>query len=564
MAKLAGRVHCYRGVCHRVLTIDETRRLVGVTRLLEASAYDDPSVDRFNKGMFTSNGERFNAGDAGRVAAADLPDGTLLLLRNPENGATSHVLVNDFGPFYRSRRIDATRRVAEDLGFTRRGVTPLEVTVLAAPRPEDTHYKRGRRLTGALGYIGKLAEPEVTALIAELADSGEDTMVASAGSQAASEGAPTDLAHAPSAAIAPAAALMASADAPSAAPGEHALPVRDSEPAQSQSPAAPPFETLVVAAAAVAPAAEPAVMLSELASPVAADALATNGTDPLTDGATAAAEAVPAEDRDSPTPVLLADAGWAVAVAEPPDGARPDRIDRIMASAHDIVFGRRSLTTASSTPASFMAMAATMTALLLYMVFAPRSARRLRGAEAQAATGTGLMTRAPASDPPPRWPWRFGTRPLVHTATEPTPGTPGTSESGSGARDPATYIAPDLTLTGTVRSSGCVRIAGRFDGSIAAATLVVERFGVVEGDVEARTVVVEGRVKGSVSAERLTASASATIDGTITAGTIGVEHGAVLNARVYRVSPRPGSEAADRDADLTPRAGPAHPDCAPA
>lgn len=167
-AKEPGRVHCYGDVCHRVRTIEETRRLIGKTLRLHASHYDDPTVDRFNRGVITSNGEAFNANSPARVSSSDLPDGTELLLRNPANGRTSHVRVNDFGPFYGKRLIDVTRRVAHDLGFERKGVTPLDVTIIAAPRPEEAVYRRNRVLPPTLGFIGEIGDMEVPALVRRL------------------------------------------------------------------------------------------------------------------------------------------------------------------------------------------------------------------------------------------------------------------------------------------------------------------------------------------------------------------------------------------------------------
>lgn len=164
-AKAPGVTHCYKGVCHRVRTLDETRMLLGSTLVVAASHYDFPWNDRFNIGAFTSNGERFDAGDRDRVSSSDFPDGTELLLRNPENGFVSHVRVNDFGPFHGDRRLDVTRRVADDLGFAKRGVTGLEVTVIAIPREDDLTYRRNRPRTRAMGPLGLYGEADMPALI---------------------------------------------------------------------------------------------------------------------------------------------------------------------------------------------------------------------------------------------------------------------------------------------------------------------------------------------------------------------------------------------------------------
>lgn len=167
-AKAPSVSYCYRSVCHRVKTVEQTRRLIGRLLVVETSYYDLPGVDRFNTGIYTSNGERFDANDQARVASADLPDGTELLLRNPINGRVSHVRVNDFGPFRGDRRLDVTRRVAEDLDFKHKGVVRLEVIVIAAPADDDLTYRRNRERRATRGHLGVVFEPEMPALISGL------------------------------------------------------------------------------------------------------------------------------------------------------------------------------------------------------------------------------------------------------------------------------------------------------------------------------------------------------------------------------------------------------------
>ena len=169
-AKKPGARHCYRQVCVRVRSVKETEKLVGTTLTITTSHYGDPRTDRFNTGRYTSNGERFSANDGSRTASADFPDGTELLLRNPDNGRVSHVRVNDFGPFMGARRLDVTQQVARDLDFFHRGVVDLEVTVLAAPTSDDhvNLYRRNRQSPETGGFMGHYSEVEVAGLAHEL------------------------------------------------------------------------------------------------------------------------------------------------------------------------------------------------------------------------------------------------------------------------------------------------------------------------------------------------------------------------------------------------------------
>ena len=60
LAKTPGQTYCFRGICHRVLTVEETKRMVGRTETVVASFYDDPKVDGANPNIMTSSGERFD------------------------------------------------------------------------------------------------------------------------------------------------------------------------------------------------------------------------------------------------------------------------------------------------------------------------------------------------------------------------------------------------------------------------------------------------------------------------------------------------------------------------
>jgi rare lipoprotein A len=154
-AKTPGTVHCYGGWCHRVSTIDEMHAMVGQRGYLRASYYDDCRVDRFNACGLTSSGEVFRPDQADNAASPIFPDGTVLLAYNPENGNAAVLRVNSTGPYRGDRRLDVSRATAEKLGFQKKGVADLAVTVIKSPEPEDARYKKMRNYTRVPGYIGK-------------------------------------------------------------------------------------------------------------------------------------------------------------------------------------------------------------------------------------------------------------------------------------------------------------------------------------------------------------------------------------------------------------------------
>lgn len=171
VAKTPGETHCYKDVCHRVKTLSETRWWVGKTSKIKSTYYDDPSVDRYNIGKYTSSGEVFDADDPTRASSSNFPDGTELLVWNPQNGRAVHVRVNDFGPFHTDRKLDLTRAAAERIGLVEHGVSTFDVIVVAAPPPDEPRYKRGRRYPPALGYIGIFGKRQIDRLAERLVGS---------------------------------------------------------------------------------------------------------------------------------------------------------------------------------------------------------------------------------------------------------------------------------------------------------------------------------------------------------------------------------------------------------
>jgi cytoskeletal protein CcmA (bactofilin family) len=64
-----------------------------------------------------------------------------------------------------------------------------------------------------------------------------------------------------------------------------------------------------------------------------------------------------------------------------------------------------------------------------------------------------------------------------------------------------TVIGPDSVFQGTVRSKNSVRIDGKLEGNIAEANgVIIGEKGQVQGDVNARVIVIGGKVTGNVTA----------------------------------------------------------------
>lgn len=156
-AKTPGKTYCFVGKCHRVKTIVETQALVGVEQAVVASHYDDCSKDRFNPCGLTSSGERFHPDRPDNTASPVYPDGTQILVWNPDNKRALVVRVNNAGPYWGNRTLDLSRAAAEKLGFEGEGVANLKMQVIKAPEEAETKYVKNREYDPVPGDIGQYA-----------------------------------------------------------------------------------------------------------------------------------------------------------------------------------------------------------------------------------------------------------------------------------------------------------------------------------------------------------------------------------------------------------------------
>jgi rare lipoprotein A len=77
-------------------------------------------------GRRTASGEVFDP-DAMTAASKTLPIGSRVIVTNPKNGKSVTVRINDRGPHVRGRSLDLSRRAAEELGITEKGVARLKI-----------------------------------------------------------------------------------------------------------------------------------------------------------------------------------------------------------------------------------------------------------------------------------------------------------------------------------------------------------------------------------------------------------------------------------------------------
>jgi len=89
-------------------------------------------------------------------------------------------------------------------------------------------------------------------------------------------------------------------------------------------------------------------------------------------------------------------------------------------------------------------------------------------------------------------------------------------------------ISEDVRLTGTLTSQGEVQLDGRIDGDIKAEHLVIGSTGIVEGIVEAKSVIVKGKIIGSLNASEVKIKSSAHVHGDVFHDTLSIDAGAII------------------------------------
>ena len=79
-----------------------------------------------------------------------------------------------------------------------------------------------------------------------------------------------------------------------------------------------------------------------------------------------------------------------------------------------------------------------------------------------------------------------------------------TKQSVSAKISSATIITSCTTITGNLQGSDTIHIDGKVIGNITVSnTLVIGKSGVVEGDIEAKHVIINGELKGTIKCEHL-------------------------------------------------------------
>jgi len=95
-------------------------------------------------------------------------------------------------------------------------------------------------------------------------------------------------------------------------------------------------------------------------------------------------------------------------------------------------------------------------------------------------------------------------------------------------------VGSDTVVKGEIVSKGTVRIDGRFEGSLAAESVIIGEGGYLLGDITSRSLLAAGRITGNVhSSESVEIQPKGEVSGDIYTSRLTVAEGGIFEGRSY-------------------------------
>ncbi len=118
-------------------------------------------------------------------------------------------------------------------------------------------------------------------------------------------------------------------------------------------------------------------------------------------------------------------------------------------------------------------------------------------------------------------------------------------------------IAPDVEITGTIKSNSSIRIEGKLEGELScAADISVGKSASIKGNLVASSVVVEGTIHGNITVkDKIEMKSTAKVHGDIVAKRLSVEDGVTFIGR-SEVNPAGAVAAAPATPSSAPESRP--------
>jgi cytoskeletal protein CcmA (bactofilin family) len=117
-------------------------------------------------------------------------------------------------------------------------------------------------------------------------------------------------------------------------------------------------------------------------------------------------------------------------------------------------------------------------------------------------------------------------------------------------------ISADLTIAGTLTSTGDIQIDGRIEGDVHSAGLVIGDKAFIHGDVVAEEVTVRGRVQGGIRARKVLLASTCHVEGNILHEAFAVETGAFFEGNCRHADNPLGDDVSKKAAAPAPVAAP--------
>ena len=110
-------------------------------------------------------------------------------------------------------------------------------------------------------------------------------------------------------------------------------------------------------------------------------------------------------------------------------------------------------------------------------------------------------------------------------------------------------LAPDLIVTGDLKSDGEIQIDGRHEGNVVANKVTIGENGAINGTISAKNVYIRGKATGKIKANIVELSETANVQADIAQDQLTIANGAFFDGKCSRMS-----KAAPAPAPLKPTA----------
>ena len=97
-------------------------------------------------------------------------------------------------------------------------------------------------------------------------------------------------------------------------------------------------------------------------------------------------------------------------------------------------------------------------------------------------------------------------------------------------------ISKNLSIEGTLQSSGMIEIEGKIKGNVSGGSIVIREDGVMSGEINAESVNIRGSFDGIIKAKNVNIFSKAKINGNIEYQSLSVEDGASIDAQFTQLS----------------------------